>query len=317
LIEQGHDVVAIDNLCNNDSSALERVASYTGVSFKFFDADARNGYELMSILEDCPVDALIHLAGLTSVPDSFVQPVEYYENNVGGALTLLRVMALNGIKRIVFSSSAAVYGAQPIQPVTEETALLPAQSPYARTKAIVEGLLADAAYADPDMRVVVLRYFNPVGAHTTASIGQKPLSKSGNLMSAILEVASGAESFVPVFGDDYPTADGTAERDYLHICDLAEGHVAALSALNTPGVHTYNLGAGRPVSVFEMIRAFSDATGMSVPYRVCERRAGDLPQSWADVSKSKAALGWTASRSLAQMCVDAWTFYRTVGVEGV
>ena len=310
LLERGHDVVAVDNLCNSDKVSLEKVAAMTGVPLKFFESDVRDLDRLTKIIAENQIDTVFHLAGLKSVPDSVLRPLEYYDNNVGGALAILRGAAQLGVKRILFSSSASLYGNQPNQPVRETTPLLPAESPYGRTKAIVEEMLTDVAHATPGMSVVHLRYFNPAGAHPSGAIGESPREKPEGLMSSIVEVAAGRRDFLTVYGGDYPTPDGSAQRDYLHICDLAEGHVAALSALDEPGVHVFNLGAGRPVSVLELIAAFKAVTGIDLPCQIGLRRAGDLPASWADVSKAREQLGWRAIRSLEEICTDAWAFER-------
>ena len=309
LLEQGYEVVAVDNFCNSSRRALERVTSITGRQMKLYECDMRNGNMLMGIFDDNEVDAVIHLAGLKSVAESVKKPLEYYENNVGGTLTLLRVMALQGCKKLVFSSSATVYGDQPVQPVTEAMPLLPQANPYGRTKAVVEGMIADATRGGPELSAVLLRYFNPVGAHASGLLGEDPRGVPANLMPYLTGVASGRLPQLTVFGNDYDTPDGTGLRDYIHICDLAEGHVAALDALgDAPGLQTFNLGCGHAVSVLELVRAFEAATGAAVPYEIGPRREGDLAACWADTSRAKEVLGFEPKRSIEDMCLDAWLF---------
>ncbi|NLT58142.1 MAG: UDP-glucose 4-epimerase GalE [Clostridiales bacterium] len=311
LLEQGHGVVAVDNFCNSGRTALQRVAAMAGAQLKLYDCDVRNGQALLGVFdENRPIGAVVHLAGLKSAGEAIRQPVTYYENNLGGTLTLLRVMAMQGVRRLLFSSSAAVYGPQPQQPVREDMPLLPAASPYGRTKAAVEGMLRDVAGGDAEFSAVLLRYFNAAGAHPSGELGEDAGDAPANLLPALTGAASGRLKPLTVHGGDYDTPDGTALRDYIHVCDLADGHVRALSALERPGVHTFNLGGGRPVSVLELIGAFERVSGVSVPYELGPRRPGDLAACWADTALARAQLGFEAVCSIEDICRDAWRFER-------
>jgi len=307
LLEENYDVVAFDNFCNSSRTALARVAEMAGEGFKLYQGDVRNGNQLIEIITQNEVDAVIHLAALKSVPESFTRPLEYYENNVGGTLTLLRVMAMTGVSHLVFSSSATVYGDH-CCPAREDDPLLPT-SPYGRSKAAAEQMIADYAAHDKNFSAVVLRYFNPVGAHPSGRIGEAPKGAPGNLFPRLLKAAATGET-LPVTGGDFTTPDGTGQRDYLHVMDLAEGHLLALEALERrpAGVLTCNLGAGRAVSVLELLTAFEEATGIKVPYEIGPRREGDLPASWAEISRAATELGWKPTLDLVDACRDGWSW---------
>ncbi len=300
LIEAGHTVVAVDNLCNSDRSSLAVVHELTGAPIKFYECDVRDGNALMDIVMANKPEAVVHLAGLKSVSESAVMPLEYYENNVGGTLTLLRVMALCGVSRLVFSSSATVYGAAPTP--TSEEAPLTSANPYGRTKLVIEGMIKDTEAAGL-VEATILRYFNPVGSHPSGLLGENPKGEPANLMPHICRAAANG-SPLQVFGTDYDTPDGTCLRDYIHVLDLAQGHLAALSH---PG--TFNLGGGKPCSVLELIKAFEAANSVAVPYETAGRRPGDVAESCADISKAKRELGWSPQRGAEEMCRDAWRSY--------
>ncbi len=300
LIEAGHTVIAVDNLSNSTRSALTAVYELTGAPIKFYQCDVRDGNSLMDIVMANKVEAVIHLAGLKAVEQSSSMPLEYYENNVGGTLTLLRAMTLCGVRKLVFSSSATVYGDGELP--SKEGAPLTATNPYGRTKLVIEGMIEDAKAAGL-IDSCILRYFNPVGSHPSGNMGERAKGVPANLMPHICRAANG-ESTLKVFGTDYDTSDGSCERDYVHVLDLAKGHVAALEA---DGI--FNLGGGRPVSVLELIAAFERATGKTVPYEVAPRRRGDVAANYADIERAKSILGWAPTLTLEDMCKDAFKAY--------
>ncbi|MGM1051930.1 MAG: UDP-glucose 4-epimerase GalE [Pseudomonadota bacterium] len=306
LLEAGHEVVVLDNLCNASPESLRRVERLTGREVPFVEGDIRDRALLDQLLFEWPVSAVIHFAGLKAVGESVTQPLAYYENNVGGTITLCQAMQAADVTRLVFSSSATVYGADAPVPYREELARGLPTSPYGASKAMVEQLLEDLCAADSAWSVSLLRYFNPIGAHPSGEIGEDPQGTPNNLMPFIAQVASGRRDTLSIFGNDYATADGTCERDYLHVVDLAEGHVAALQHLNSPGIERYNLGTGKAVSVLEMVERFSRVTGMEVPYAFAPRRPGDLPAFWADPGRAAQELGWVARRNLDDMMRDTW-----------
>ncbi len=306
LLAAGHDVVVLDNLSNSHASVQERVRRISGRSFAFERADVRDRAALEAVFAAHAVDAVIHFAGLKAVGESVEQPLRYYDNNVNGSLVLFETMAKCGVKTLVFSSSATVYGDPASVPILEHFPLS-ATNPYGRSKLMVEEMLRDIARADPGWSIALLRYFNPVGAHESGLIGEEPNGIPNNLLPYVAQVAEGRRAVLSVYGDDYPTVDGTGVRDYIHVVDLALGHVKTLAKLATgPGVRTYNLGTGRGNSVLEMVRAFEAASGRAVPYQVVARRAGDIAACYADPALAESELGWKAERNIEQMCVDSW-----------
>jgi UDP-glucose 4-epimerase len=306
LVSAGHEVVIVDNLCNSKLSVLRRIEKIAGKAFAFAQVDVRDQENLETVFAEHKPDAVIHFAGLKAVGESVQQPLQYYDNNVTGSLVLFRVMAKFGVKTLVFSSSATVYGDPATVPILENFPLS-ATNPYGRSKLIVEEMLRDVALADPSWRIALLRYFNPVGAHESGLIGEEPNGIPNNLLPYVAQVAGGLREFLSVYGDDYPTADGTGMRDYIHVVDLAIGHVKTLAKLTQqPGVLTYNLGTGRGNSVLEMVRAFEKASGKAVPYKIVARRPGDIAACYANPALAEQELGWRAEKNLEQMCVDTW-----------
>ncbi len=306
LITKGHDVVVIDNLSNSSEEALRRVEEITGSSVKFYESDVRNSDVLDDIFTTDSIDAVIHFAGLKAVGESVEKPLIYYQNNLDSTLILLEAMQKHGVKKLVFSSSATVYG-DPIQlPLTEDMPLS-ATNPYGQTKLMIEQILRDVSIAEPSWSVTSLRYFNPVGAHESGKIGEDPSGIPNNLLPFVSQVAVGRREQVSVFGDDYDTPDGTAVRDYIHVVDLARAHVAAIEHLEHPGQYkAYNIGTGEGVSVLELIEAFARASGRDVPYAVVARRPGDVAACYADVSLAETELGWRAEYDIAKACADSW-----------
>lgn len=306
-LEAGHEVVVFDNLCNSSPKALERVVEITGRQLGFVQGDIRDRAALRGLFADHAIDAVVHFAGLKAVGESVEKPLLYYDNNIGGSIVLFEEMATAGVKRIVFSSSATVYGDPASVPIREDFPVGATTNPYGRSKYIIEEILRDVHQASPDWSVALLRYFNPVGAHVSGLIGEDPRGIPNNLMPYIAQVASGRREYLNVFGSDYPTPDGTGVRDYIHVVDLARGHVRALDVLmKATGVHVWNLGTGQGYSVLDMVRAFGKACGREVPYRIVDRRAGDIAQCWADPSRAERELNWRAQFDLARMCEDAW-----------
>ena len=307
LLGAGFDVFVIDNLCNSRASVLDRIGSIAGRVPDFVQMDVRDRAGLRQLFADHRFDAVIHFAGLKAVGESVAQPLSYYDNNVGGSIVLFEVMAEAGVKTLVFSSSATVYGDPHTVPIREDFPLS-ATNPYGRSKLMIEDMLRDMARSDPSWRIALLRYFNPVGAHSSGLIGEDPNGIPNNLMPFVAQVAAGRLPELSVFGADYPTPDGTGVRDYIHVVDLAQGHLAALHALaDCPaGVLTVNLGTGRGYSVLEMVRAFEKASGLSVPYRLVDRRPGDVATCYADPSKAAELFGWRAQRGIDEMCADTW-----------
>jgi len=306
LMTAGHDVFVIDNLCNSKASVLDRIQRITGRRPEFRQTDVRDRPALRQLFASCRFDAVVHFAGLKAVGESVSKPLEYYDNNVSGSVALFECMGEAGLRTIVFSSSATVYGEPATVPIREDFPLS-ASNPYGRSKLMVEDILRDMVKADPRWRVALLRYFNPVGAHASGLIGEDPNGIPNNLMPYIAQVAVGRLKEQPVYGNDYPTPDGTGVRDYIHVVDLARGHLAALNALRErPGVLTVNLGTGRGYSVLELVRAFSAASGRPVPYRVVGRRPGDIAQCYTDPSLARETLGWQAELGIDAMCADAW-----------
>jgi len=310
LLQADWDVVVLDNLCNASAESLRRVAQLAGRAPKLVEGDIRDRDSLDQLLAQHPVLAVLHFAGLKAVGESVAQPLAYYSNNVGGTVTLCQAMAAAGVFTLVFSSSATVYGDPATMPISENQPVGLTTNPYGRSKFMVEQVLGDMAASDPRWRVALLRYFNPVGAHDSGQIGEDPNGIPNNLLPFVAQVAVGQRPELAVFGDDFSTVDGTGVRDYIHVVDLAEGHLAALAALNAPstnpGAHVWNLGTGQGYSVLQVLRAFEAASGRPVPYRVAPRRPGDVATCYANPAKAATELGWTAQRGLDQMMRDAW-----------
>lgn len=306
LLEAGHTVIVADNLCNSNVETLEIVKQITNKEITFYQIDVTDEAAVDNIFSNHQIDGVIHFAGLKAVGESAEKPLEYYYNNIVSTLVLAKACQKNDVKRFVFSSSATVYGENEV-PFMETTELLPTTNPYGETKAMSERILTDVAQANSDLSVSLLRYFNPVGAHESGLIGEAPKGIPNNLMPYVTQVAKEKLEKLRVFGNDYPTVDGTGVRDYIHVVDLAEGHVAALVNL-TKGVHIYNLGTGQGRSVLELIKAFEEANGIEIPYQIADRRPGDIASCYADASKASRELGWTAKRDIIAMCRDAWRF---------
>ncbi len=307
LLNQGHEVVVVDNLCNASEESLNRVKELTGKDLTFYRADLLDADAMNEVFDKEKVDAVIHFAGLKAVGESVAKPLEYYHNNITGTLILCDAMRKHGVKKIIFSSSATVYGDPAFIPITEDCPKGKITNPYGQTKSMLEQVLTDLHVADPEWNVILLRYFNPVGAHESGRIGEDPTGIPNNLTPYITQVAVGKLKEVNVFGNDYDTPDGTGVRDYIHVMDLASGHVKALKKFaDKPDVYIYNLGTGRGYSVLEMIQAFSKAVGHDIPYVIRPRRAGDIATCYADATKAEKELGWVAERGIDEMCQDAW-----------
>ena len=306
LLEAGHQVVILDNLCNANREVFNRIEQITGNAPIFIQGDIRNSLTLDLVMQLYPIHTVIHFAGLKAVGESVQQPLNYYENNVHGTIVLCQAMQRAGIKRLIFSSSATVYGEEAPVPYVETLPRGKTSNPYGTSKSMVEQVLTDLYKADPEWSIVLLRYFNPIGAHVSGLIGEDPRGIPNNLMPYIAQVAIGRLQQLSIFGGDYPTQDGTCERDYLHVVDLAIGHLKSMQALDSAGIHIYNLGTGQPVSVLSMVKTFEEVTQQPLPYRIAERRAGDLAAFWADASKAENELGWKAERTLKQMIEDTW-----------
>ena len=307
LLNAGYEVVVYDNLCNSSRESLRRVEELTGKTIVFYEGDVRDTVALTSMFEKEGIDAVIHCAALKAVGESVQKPLEYYENNISGTLTLLEVMRKVGVKNIVFSSSATVYGNPETMPITEDCPKGQCTNPYGWTKSMMEQIMTDLQKSDPTWNVILLRYFNPVGAHESGRIGEDPKGIPNNLMPYITQVAVGKLEKLGVFGDDYDTPDGTGVRDYIHVVDLAVGHVKAIDYIFTnPGLDVINLGTGTGYSVLDMVKAFSKACGKDLPYEIKPRRAGDIAMCYADPGKAARVLGWKATHTLEDMCADSW-----------
>ncbi len=310
LLEAGHEVVVADNLCNSKEESLRRVQELTGKPITFYKVDVTDEAAVENIFAEQQIDGVIHFAGLKAVGESVEQPVRYYYNNVVSTLTLCNVMKRHGVNKFVFSSSATVYGENAI-PFVETMDLLPTTNPYGETKVMSERILKDVANVEPDWSVALLRYFNPIGAHESGRIGEDPQGIPNNLMPYITQVASGKRDHLRVWGNDYPTVDGSGVRDYIHVMDLAIGHVKALEKLcEEKGVLIYNLGTGSGVSVLQLVHAFEKANNLTIPYKIYDRRAGDIAEFYADASKAEREMGWKATRTIEDMCRDAWNWQR-------
>lgn len=306
LLNKGHSVIIVDNLVNSHAETVDKIAQITGKRPLFYQADATDRVAMDLIFKTHPVDGVIHFAGLKAVGESVQEPLMYYQNNLISTMVLVENCLKYYVKRFVFSSSATVYGDNQV-PLAETMERKPTTNPYGETKAICERILSDVVKVNPDLSVSLLRYFNPVGAHESGLIGEAPQGVPNNLMPYITQVAKGTLKELKIFGNDYDTVDGTGVRDYIHVVDLAEGHLAALEKVK-PGVHIYNLGTGKGTSVLELLHAFEKANDLRLPYQIVERRPGDLAESWADVTKAKQELGWWAKRDVIAMCRDAWRF---------
>ena len=309
LQNAGYEVVVLDNLSNSSEKSLERVSAITGKQVPFYKADIQDREALNRIFDAEKIDSCIHFAGLKAVGESVAKPWEYYQNNIAGTLTLVDVMRKHHVKNIIFSSSATVYGDPAVIPITEECPKGQCTNPYGWTKSMLEQILSDMQKADPEWNVVLLRYFNPIGAHKSGTIGENPNGIPNNLMPYITQVAVGKLKQLNVFGDDYDTPDGTGVRDYIHVVDLAKGHVKALKKLqDNSGLSIYNLGTGKGYSVLDIVKNFEKATGITIPYVIAPRRPGDIATCYADASKAKAELSWEAENDILEMCADSWNW---------
>ena len=316
LLQAGYELVVFDNFINSRPEALEQIREISGKDFSFYQADMLDTVAMRRIFAENHIDALIHFAGLKAVGESVAQPLLYYHNNVGGTLILLQLMQEFGVKRLVFSSSATVYGDPVSLPIRENFTLSPT-NPYGATKLAIENILRDLYRADDTWSISLLRYFNPVGAHPSGLIGENPLDLPNNLMPYICQVATGQREFLNVFGNDYPTPDGTGVRDYIHVVDLSLGHLKALQhIMDHYGVEAVNLGTGQGYSVLEIVNAFEHSSDSYIPYRITDRRPGDIAACWADPTLAQSLYGWRAERDLDQMCADAWNFTKLNQAQG-
>lgn len=310
LLNAGYEVVVVDNYYNANSKSLERVKELTGKDFKSYECDIRDSEGMDKIFKENKIDAVIHFAGLKAVGESCQKPIEYYDNNIGGTLKLCDVMRNNGCKNIVFSSSATVYGMKNVSPLKETMKTGGTTNPYGTTKYMIEIILEDIYKSDNEWNVTLLRYFNPIGAHESGRIGENPSGIPNNLMPYITQVAIGKRPFLSVYGNDYDTPDGTCIRDYIHVVDLADGHVKAVNNIldGKKGVQIFNLGTGKGYSVLDIVKAFSKAYGKELPYKIAPRRPGDLAVCFSDPTKAKEVLGWEAKRGIDDMCRDSWNW---------
>jgi UDP-glucose 4-epimerase len=310
LLKAGYEIIVLDNLTNSKPESLNRVKEISGKDFKFYQVDLLDRKGVEEVFEANSIEAVIHFAGLKAVGESVSIPLHYYHNNITGTLILCEVMAKYGVKNLVFSSSATVYGMPEVVPISEDFPLS-ATNPYGRTKLMIEEILRDLYVADRDWSIALLRYFNPIGAHESGRIGEDPNGIPNNLMPFITQVAVGKREQLQVFGNDYPTVDGTGVRDYIHVVDLANGHLKALEKVTAAtGVEAYNLGTGTGYSVLEIVAAFEKAAGVEIPYKIVDRRPGDIAVCYADPAKAKNVLGWTAERGIEDMCRDSWKWQK-------
>ena len=314
LLNRGYNVIAFDNMVNSCEESIKRVEKITGKKIKFYNADMRDVAAMEKIFSENKIDSVIHFAGLKAVGESVRKPLEYYDNNIYGTLVLLETMQKLGVKKIVFSSSATVYGTPERLPLDEDCALS-TTNPYGSTKLMLENIMKDLYTADNSWDIILLRYFNPVGAHESGLIGEDPKGIPNNLTPYIAQVASGKLKEINVFGNDYDTPDGTGVRDYIHVVDLALGHVKAIEKINEAGVHIYNLGTGNGYSVLDVIKAFEKACGKKLPYKICPRRPGDIAACYAKVDKAKRELDWVAERGIDEMCASLWK-WQTMNPDG-
>ena len=311
LLNAGYDIVVLDNFANSKKAVLERITELTGKHFPFYKIDIRDSEQLAKMFQSENIEAVIHFAGLKAVGESCEKPLEYYDNNVSGTVKLLQVMKAFGCKKFVFSSSATVYGGSNVSPLKEDMPTGGVTNPYGRTKLMIENILADLYASDNEWSIERLRYFNPIGAHESGRIGEDPSGIPNNLMPYITQVAVGKRPFLNVFGDDYDTPDGTGVRDYIHVVDLAKGHIVAVEqALNETGLFTYNLGTGVGYSVLDVVKAFEKASGQKIEYKICPRRPGDIATCYSDPSKALACLGWKTEFDLERMCADSWRWQK-------
>lgn len=307
LLNAGYDIIILDNFVNSKPESLKRIKELTGKDFKFYQADIRDEEAMTKVFAENKIDAVIHFAGLKSVPQSVKEPLNYYENNIAGTVCLCRVMDKAGCKKLVFSSSATVYGSKNPSPLREDMPTGGTTNPYGTTKYFIEQILQDLCISDSEWGVSILRYFNPIGAHKSGRIGEDPNGIPGNLMPYITQVAIGKLECLNVCGNDYPTPDGTGVRDYIHVVDLAIGHIKALDRLlKVKGCEVYNLGTGKGYSVLDVVKAFEKASGIKINYRIAPRRAGDVACCYADATKAKEVLGWQAKYDIDDMCADSW-----------
>ncbi len=311
LLEAGHEVVIVDNYCNSSPEAVKRIEELAGKSVVSYDADVKDFEKMSKIFSENDIDCVIHFAGLKAVGESVRKPIEYYRNNIDTTLTLLECMRQAGVHQFVFSSSATVYGEENDIPYIETMKKGSCSNPYGWTKSMMEQILTDAAVADEELSVVLLRYFNPIGAHKSGRIGEDPQGIPNNLMPYIAQVAVGRRDHLTIFGNDYDTPDGTCRRDYIHVCDLANGHLKAVEyAAGHKGTEVFNLGTGTPYSVLDIVNAFEKANDIKIKYEFGPRRAGDLPQFWANAQKAQDVLGWKTTRTLEDMCRDTWNWQK-------
>ncbi|MCQ2580572.1 MAG: UDP-glucose 4-epimerase GalE [Alphaproteobacteria bacterium] len=313
LQNAGYDIVGVDNLCNSDIETLKNIEKITGKKIEFCNVDIRDGNKLKEFLSKYKIDCCIHFAGLKAVGESVSKPVEYYDNNIGGTISLLKVLREIGCKNLIFSSSATVYGTPAFMPITEDCPKGICTNPYGWTKHMIEQILIDVQNANKDMNIVILRYFNPIGAHPSGMIGEKPNGIPNNLMPYITQVACGKREKLFVYGDDYDTPDGTGVRDYIHVVDLARGHVCAMRAIDKNcGLDIFNLGTGHGYSVLDVIKTFEHENNIKIPYEIVARRPGDIAMCYADPAKAKSVLGWIAQYSLQDMCRDSWNYQKNM-----
>lgn len=311
LLQAGYEPIVVDNLCNSSKESLKRVEKITGKSVTFYEADIRDREALEDIFSKEEIASCIHFAGLKAVGESVAKPLEYYENNISGTLVLLDVMRKHQVKNIVFSSSATVYGSPAFLPITEECPKGEITNPYGQTKSMLEQIMIDIQKADSEWNVILLRYFNPIGAHESGLIGENPNGIPNNLMPYITQVAVGKLEHLNVFGNDYDTKDGTGVRDYIHVVDLAIGHIRAIEKIKeNPGLKIYNLGTGEGYSVLDIVKNFEEASGVKIPYVIGPRRAGDIAACYADPTLAEKEMGWKAERGLKEMCSDSWRFQK-------
>lgn len=307
LLDRGDEIIILDNLRNSKPESLNRIREITGKDFKFYEADMLDRSTLREIFSKNEISQVVHFAGLKAVGESVEKPLEYYHTNIEGTISLLEIMREFGVRDIVFSSSATVYGLENPSPLVETMQTFTATNPYGYTKVVIEQILRDIDRSENGWSITILRYFNPIGAHKSGKIGEDPQGIPNNLMPYITQVAIGKREKLQVFGNDYPTADGTGVRDYIHVVDLAKGHLAALDKnLQKSGVKTYNLGTGKGVSVLELIQAFEKASGQKIPFEIAPRRSGDIAECYADATKASVELNWRAEKTIEQMCEDSW-----------